>query len=319
MLVIEALEKIHRQPLVTAALNAIKEFDGSDKSSTIPWLDQVEMVAERNSTDPVEVGISKLVGIPLRNIITIKCEAGDLIWCKFCQVLTENYSDVPYVSDAMTCYLKIMQGEEKSVTQYLVRAESYLEKINHSKLSNMNGGSLNHLPLVHGLKDSYIRQRVAREEENLRMMEEAINNISKHARAAERTKAYHKPRYNDITPINVIYSQNKTNHEYKHNFRGNNKSHNSKPEENKNNQALECYYCIETHYINNCTKVKAGKYKLTTQQVRKKYLVKFRQRIQKKKVSINETALDNDPEIDQGYTKEEVEYLCNFLVDTDLE
>ena len=79
------------------------------------------MVAEMNSTDPVEVGISKLVGIPLRNIITIKHEEGNLRWYKFHHLLTENYSDVPYVSDTMACYLKVMQGEEESVAQYLVR------------------------------------------------------------------------------------------------------------------------------------------------------------------------------------------------------
>ena len=61
------------------------------------------------------VGISKLVGITLRNIITIKCNEGNLMWHKFHQVLTENYSDVPYVTDIMTCYLKIIQGEEESV------------------------------------------------------------------------------------------------------------------------------------------------------------------------------------------------------------
>ena len=111
---------------MTAALNAIKEFDGSDKSSTISWLDQVEMVAETNSTDPVEVGVSKLLAIPLRNIIKIKCKEGNLMWHKFHQVLTENYSDVSYVSDAMICYLKIIKGEEESVTQHLVRAKTYL-------------------------------------------------------------------------------------------------------------------------------------------------------------------------------------------------
>ena len=36
------------------------------------------------------------------------------------------------------------------------------------------------------------------------------------------------------------------------------------------------------------------KYKVTTQEVRKKYLDRIRQRIQKKNVSISEMALDND-------------------------
>ena len=150
-------------------------------------------------------------------------------------------------------------------------------------------------------------------------MEEVFNSISKHARATERMKAYHKPRYDDIIPINAIYSQHKANHEYKHNLRGNNRSHNSKPE-NKNNQALECYYCNEPNYITNCMKFKADKdkYQLTTQHIRKKYLDRIRQRIQKN-VNINETALDNDPEIVQGYAKEDAEQLCNFLADTDSE
>ena len=129
------------------------------------------------------------------------------------------------------------------------------------------------------------------------MMEEAF----KHARTAERMKAYHEPRYDDITPINVIYSQHKANHEYECNFRGNNKSHNFKPEEKKNNQALGCYYCNKPHYITNCMKFTADKdkYRSPTQKVSKKYL----ERIRQKNVSINKTALDNDPKIDQRYAK----------------
>ena len=100
---------IHRQQLATAALSAIKEFDGTNKSSTIPWLDQVELVAERNNTNPIEIGISKLVGIPLRNMITIKHEKGNLTWYRFQQVLIENYLDIPCVSDAMSNYMKITQ------------------------------------------------------------------------------------------------------------------------------------------------------------------------------------------------------------------
>ena len=86
-LVIEALEKnskhfnlINRQPLATAAPSVIREFDGTEKGSTIPWLNQVELVAERNNTNPTEIGISKLVGIPLRNMIAIKHEEGKYEW-----------------------------------------------------------------------------------------------------------------------------------------------------------------------------------------------------------------------------------------------
>ena len=78
----------------------------------------------------------------------------------------------------------------------------------------MNCGGLNNLPLVQGVKDSYIRQRVAKEVENWRTMEDAFNSISKHARAAERTKAYHEPRYEDITTNNAKHRQQRISNEY---------------------------------------------------------------------------------------------------------
>ena len=60
---INALEnftaKISVQPLAQALLESIQEFNGNDKAATIPWLDQVELVAERTGNDPVEVDISK--------------------------------------------------------------------------------------------------------------------------------------------------------------------------------------------------------------------------------------------------------------------
>ena len=102
-MVINALEKnshnfnlINRQLLVTAALSAIKEFDGTDKSSTIPWLEQVELVAEKCSTNPIDIGIIKLVGIQLRNMITIKCEEGNLTWNRFQQVPTKKIFRCPF-------------------------------------------------------------------------------------------------------------------------------------------------------------------------------------------------------------------------------
>ena len=45
-------------------------------------------------------------------------------------------------------------------------------------------------------------------------MEDAFNSISKHARAEERTKAYHKPRYEDVTSINKIHNQQRVSNEY---------------------------------------------------------------------------------------------------------
>ena len=52
--------KISVQPLAHAALGSIQELNGKDKSATIPWLDQVKLVAEKTGNDLVEVGITKL-------------------------------------------------------------------------------------------------------------------------------------------------------------------------------------------------------------------------------------------------------------------
>ena len=107
-------------------LNALQEYEGSDRESTIPWLDQVELVAERTGIDPLEGGISKLKGVALANISTVHKEEG-LSWHKFRQHLIEQYLNVPYVPDTMLMYSKISQQDDESITRYLVRAKVLLE------------------------------------------------------------------------------------------------------------------------------------------------------------------------------------------------
>ena len=118
------------QPLAQAALRSIQEFNGNDKAATIPWLDQVQLVAERTANNPVEVGISKLNGLALGDINTIGKEG--LTWHKFRQILIENYSNIPYVSDKMVAYTKLMQQDDESTSQYLIRAKVLLECMNNT-------------------------------------------------------------------------------------------------------------------------------------------------------------------------------------------
>ena len=62
--VLHALEKFSaKQALAQSTCNSIQEFDGSNREATVPWLDQVELVAERMGIDPLEVGISNLKGL----------------------------------------------------------------------------------------------------------------------------------------------------------------------------------------------------------------------------------------------------------------
>ena len=95
--------KVSVQLMVQLALGSIPDFDGKDKTVTIPWLDQVEQVTERTGNNLVEVGISKLKGLTLGDITIVRKEEG-LVWYTFRQVLIENYSNVPYASDAMVAY-----------------------------------------------------------------------------------------------------------------------------------------------------------------------------------------------------------------------
>ena len=116
------------QSLAQAALGSIQEFNGNDKATTVPWLDQVELVAERTGNGPVEVGISKLRGLALGDITKIRKEEG-LTWHKFRQILIENYSNIPYVSDALVAYTNLKQQDDESTSQYLIRAKVLLECI----------------------------------------------------------------------------------------------------------------------------------------------------------------------------------------------
>ena len=45
--------RMQNQPSATAALSAIDWFDGTDKSNTMSWLEQVEVVVERNNQAPL--------------------------------------------------------------------------------------------------------------------------------------------------------------------------------------------------------------------------------------------------------------------------
>ena len=95
--------KMQNQPLATVALGAIDWFDGTNKSSTLSWLEHVEVVAERNNQAPLEVGMAKLKGAPLHNVH----KKHDLTWPWLRKLLIENYSDMPYISDAMVAFNRI--------------------------------------------------------------------------------------------------------------------------------------------------------------------------------------------------------------------
>ena len=74
----------------------------------------------------------------------------------------------------------------------------------------MDSSGLNHISLVQGLSDNYIRRRASKDAENWKTMADAFDSIAKIARTTGKTKAYNEPRYEKPTDIHAI-SNNSNN------------------------------------------------------------------------------------------------------------
>ena len=68
----------------------------------------------------------------------------------------------------------------------------------------MDGSGLNHISLVQGLIDNYIRRTASKDVENLKTMADLFDSIVMIVKTAGKTKAYNKPRYENPTDINAI-------------------------------------------------------------------------------------------------------------------
>ena len=80
---------------------------------------------------------------------------------------------------------RILQAEDKSVSQHLICAKDYLECINDtSRLARMDSSGLNHISLVQGLSDNYVRQRASKDAENWKTMADAFDSITQIVRMA---------------------------------------------------------------------------------------------------------------------------------------
>ena len=179
------------------SLNSIKEYDGSDREVTIPWLDHIKLVAKKMGKDPLEVGISKLQGTALGDI-NARHKEGNVTWYKVRQRLIEYYLNMPYTSDSMFAYSHLSQGEDEMTAQYLVRAKVLLECIHHTtNLADITGSSRDNLYLVYRLKGPHIRKRVAKEQDSWRMVD-IFQSINCTTKTEEKTKAYSKLNFESV-------------------------------------------------------------------------------------------------------------------------
>ena len=175
----EKFAKMQNKLLTTVALGAIDWFDGTDKSNAMSWLEQVEVVAERNNQASLEVGMARLKGAPLLNVHKIH----DLTWPQLQKLLIENYSDTSYISDMMLAYNRIC-------------AKDYLECINHTS-------RLNHISLVQGLSDNYVGRRFSKDAENWKTMVDAFDSIAKIVRTTGKKNHTTNPGMRD-PPMSTI-------------------------------------------------------------------------------------------------------------------
>ena len=74
----------------------------------------------------------------------------------------------------------------------------------------MDSSGLNHISLVQGWSDNYIRQRASKDAENWKTMADTFDSIVKIVRTAGKIKAYNEPRYEKPTDIHAI-SNNSNN------------------------------------------------------------------------------------------------------------
>ena len=67
-----------------------------------------------------------------------QCIKEGLTWHKFRQIVIENNSNIPYMSDAMVAYAQLTQQDDETTSQYLIRAKVLLKYMKHtSKLSKI--------------------------------------------------------------------------------------------------------------------------------------------------------------------------------------
>ena len=162
------------------AINLIQEFNGTNLEATIPWLDHIESVTKKTGFDPMEVGMSKLKDLVLHNI-NAAIKEGTLSYLQFCQLLIEHYSNILYVSDALNAYAHLVQGKQKSISQYISRAKVLVECIhNTSKMCKIPGVGYDKLYLVRGLCSPHAEQRVAPKQDTWLSMEDIIQTIESH-------------------------------------------------------------------------------------------------------------------------------------------
>ena len=196
----------------------------------------------------------------------------------------------------------------------------------------MDGSGLNHIALVQGLSNKYVRQRASKEVENWKTMADAFASIPKIVRMAEKTKAYKELRYKTSIDVHAIShhtnSQIGSFNRYWGIYRSIN-SHNRNntqsnpqlaagniPPKQSSNKETAFYHHTNPHYITNCAKYQQDKdkHKHIKQQVKQSSQNRLKLDAKKNNVSINEAYFKNEEDDNPGdYSEEQAEEPCKLL------
>ena len=212
--------------------------------------------------------------------INAASKEGTLSYFQFCQLLIEDYSNVPYALDALNTYDYLMQGEDELITQYLTRARVLLKCIHHnSKMCNIPGIGYDKLYLVQGLHSPHIWWRVASKQDTWCSMEDVFQTIEHVIRFKEQYKAFFNSNLETLKPVIQVnkVSYVKATWQYKSDYPNNGQPHpawfnNTFMENNRQPRGqfrkspgqqtykhgpkkVVCYYYDGEHLIKDCVKL----------------------------------------------------------------
>ena len=127
----------------------------------------MENAAKLCNLDILSIVLSKLQGPPLKLACFLESKevnvGKQLSRHSLKKFLTNNYSEILYVTHAINAYDSLHQGSDESTSVYLHRAQDILECIHHTNdMATISTIGTNHAKILTGLKDGRLCNKLAK-------------------------------------------------------------------------------------------------------------------------------------------------------------
>ena len=257
----------------------------------------------------------------------------------------------------MAKYFTIRQEEDENFTQYLIWARDLLER-GHStnKLELIDVEGL-HIPLLKGLWDRWVRDRVSKQVDKWSTMDEVFTSITLYTDQSNKTRIYSKLEYKRESLIWVskvtqgqgfpYYQQKGQSYTWKDGYQRQNSSKQpcfltgqqqvdkqqqgkTTPYDHKNSKEigyLRFYHCEGPHYISQCEKYQKerNRYQNKHEDIKRRMVSKLCKFTDNRHIGIREAFFDQEDNTDSPtptapqLTEEEIDKLCQALEQPDSE